>query len=143
MYVCMYRKRKKITKHVEIWYLYKFDLVYCTYYLCTYYQTAYYIPKYFLKFCVILHWYTVGGVPQSCQSQEDSEVELINSKAAADPFFLPSRTITMKFLYACHLVLNLPSQVRNKVPVQRDYVAHVFNGGTIFSPGIDVNSELK
>ena len=112
--------------------------VYCTYYLCTYY-----IPEYFLKFCVILHWYTVGGVPQSCQSQEDSEVELINSKAAADPFFLPSRTITMKFLYACHLVLNLPSQVRNKVPVQRDYVAHVFNGGTIFSPGIDVNSELK
>ena len=86
----------------------------------------------------------MGGVPQqSSQSQEDSEVELINSKAAADPFFLPSRTITMKFLYACHLVLNLPSQVRNKVPVQRDYVAHVFNGGTIFSPGIDVNSELK
>ena len=69
-------------------------------------------------------------------------MELINAKINTQPVFLPPRTITMKFLYACHLVLNLPTQ-KDSPQVQRNYVAHVFNGGTIFSPGLDVNKELK
>ena len=93
-------------------------------------------------------------MPQSNDRREkevETDVEVLPSSRSnltsggcvtseTDTVFLPPRTITMKFLYACHLVLNLPSQ-RQTVP--RDYVAHVFNGGTIFSPGIDVNKELK
>ena len=94
-------------------------------------------------------------MPQSNKDETD-EVEVLQSSQSnltmsggcvipseVTAVFLPPRTITMKFLYACHLVLNLPNSQRQNVPIPRDYVAHVFNGGTIFSPGIDVNKELK
>lgn len=58
------------------------------------------------------------------------------------PQFLPPRSAQTGFLFATHMVLNVPVSDPAK-SVQRDYVAYVFKLGTIFIPGNAIISEWK
>lgn len=56
--------------------------------------------------------------------------------------FLPPRSAQTNFMFASHMVLNVPVSDPTKA-VQRDYVAYVFKLGTIFIPGNDILAEWK
>ena len=90
--------------------------------------------------------------PDSTQSQiisysfptQDGRQATIQYPAiiAQAPALMKPKSVNMSFLFACHVVFNIPVTDR-QTPVERDYVAYVFNFGIIFMNGVDVVEKLK
>ena len=53
---------------------------------------------------------------------------------------LPTKSVSMEFFFASHVVFNIPTQ---SGIVQRDYVAHNFTYGTVFSPGVEIYTNWR
>ena len=76
-------------------------------------------------------------------SQTDGTVTTVPF-AQVESILLPPKTVKMAFLFACHILFNVPvTENQRRAVVQRDYVAHVFNYGTVFVTGSDVSDDLK
>ena len=76
-------------------------------------------------------------------SQNDGTVTTL-PLTQVESVLMPPKTVGMTFLYACHVLFNVPvTENHQRVTVQRDYVAHVFNYGTVFVTGSDFNNDLK
>ena len=78
-------------------------------------------------------------------SQNDGTVKTVPlAMNQVENVLMPAKTVRMAFLFACHIVFNVPvSENQRRAVVQRDFVAHVFNYGTVFVTGSDINEELK
>ena len=76
-------------------------------------------------------------------SQNDGTVTTL-PLTQVESVLMPPKTVGMTFLYACHVLFNVPvTENHQRATVQRDYVAHVFNYGTVFVTGSDFNNDLK
>ena len=75
-------------------------------------------------------------------SQNDGTVKTV--PLAQVDILIPPKTVKMTFLFACHVLFNVPvTENQRRATVQRDYVVQVFNYGTVFVTGSDVNDDLK
>jgi hypothetical protein len=78
-------------------------------------------------------------------SQNDGTVKTVPlAMTQVENVLMPAKTVRMAFLFACHVVFNVPvNENQRRAVVQRDFVAHVFNYGTVFVTGSEINEELK
>ena len=76
-------------------------------------------------------------------SQNDGTVTTV-PLTQVESVLMPPKTVKMTFLFACHVLFNVPvTENQRRATVQRDYVVQVFNYGTVFVTGSDINDNLK
>ena len=76
-------------------------------------------------------------------SQNDGTVTTV-PLTQVESVLMPPKTVKMTFLFACHVLFNVPvTENQRRATVQRDYVVQVFNYGTVFVTGSDINDDLK